>query len=117
MGKLGLPESYIGSPLGLVISDGEVISAPLFNKPALLVGNDGSLSIRRVNARSGMRVSGAGVMVEFNRNCYNPVTPGVGPCFYDLLFPRNELPGDGRTLLRLAGTQVIRDWNFDWLTG
>ena len=117
VGKLGLPESYIGSPLGLVISDGEVISAPLFNKPALLVGNDGSLSIRRVNARSGMRVSGAGVMVEFNRNCYNLVTPGVGPCFYDLLFPRNELPGDGRTLLRLAGTQVIRDWNFDWLTG
>ncbi|MEJ2343503.1 MAG: hypothetical protein P8Y10_15050, partial [Gemmatimonadales bacterium] len=35
LGKLGLPESYIGSPLGLIISDGEVICPPLFNKPAL----------------------------------------------------------------------------------
>ena len=107
VGKLGLPESYIGSPLGLIISDGEVICPPLFNKPALLVGNDGSLSIRRVNVRSGMRVSGAGVTVDFERSCYNAVTPGAGPCFYDLLFPRSELPGDGRTLVRLAGARVM----------
>ena len=107
VGKMGLPESYIGSPLGMVISDGEVICPPLFNKPALLVGNDGSLSIRRVNARSGMRVSGAGVTVDFERSCYNAVTPGAGPCFYDLLFPGSELPGDGRTLVRLAGAHVM----------
>ena len=107
VGKLGLPESYVGSPLGLIISDGEVICPPLFNKPALLVGNDGSLSIRRVNARSGMRVSGAGVTVDFKPSCYNAVTPGAGPCFYDLLFPGSELPGDGRTLVRLAGARVM----------
>ncbi len=107
VGKLGLPESYIGSPLGLIISDGEVICPPLFNKPALLVGTDGSLSIRRVNARSGMRVSGAGVTVDFERSCYNAVIPGAGPCFYDLLFPGSELPGDGRTLVRLAGARVM----------
>lgn len=107
VGKLGLPESYIGSPLGLIISDGEVICPPLFNKPALLVGNDGSLSIRRVNAGSGMRVSGAGVTVDFERSCYNAAIPGAGPCFYDLLFPGSELPGDGRTLVRLAGVRVM----------
>ena len=107
VGKLGLPESYIGSPLGLIISDGDVISPPLFNKPALLVGTDGSLSIRRVNAGSGMRVRGAGVTVHFERSGYNVVTPGAGPCFYDLLFPDNELPGDGRTLVRLAGAYVM----------
>ena len=107
VGKLGLPESYIGSPLGLIISDGEVICPPLFNKPALLVGKDDSLSIRRVSARSGMRISGAGVTVHFERSCYNAVTPGAGPCFYDLLFPGSELPGDGRTLVRLAGAQVM----------
>jgi len=107
VGKLGLPESYIGSPLGLVISDGVVICPPLFNKPALLVGKDGSVSIRRVNARSGMRVSGAGITVDFEPRSYNAVAPGAGPSFYDLLFPRNELPGDGRTLVRLAGARVM----------
>jgi hypothetical protein len=107
VGKLSLPESYIGSPLGLLISDGEVICPPLFNKPALLVRKDGSLSIRRVNAGSGMRVSAEGVTVGFERSCYNLVTPGAGPCIYDLLFPGSELPGDGRTLVRLAGAQVM----------
>ncbi|MBW2377455.1 MAG: hypothetical protein JRF55_15985 [Deltaproteobacteria bacterium] len=79
VGKLGLPESYIGSPLGLIISDGEVICPPLFNKPALLVKKDGSLSIRRVNAGSGMRVRAAGVTVDFDGTCYNAATPGAGP--------------------------------------
>ena len=37
VGKLGLPETYIGSPLGLLISEGKMSSAPLFNKPALLI--------------------------------------------------------------------------------
>ncbi|HSH52031.1 MAG TPA: glycosyltransferase, partial [Bacteroidales bacterium] len=36
VGKLGLPESYIGSPLGLLITGQKVLSAPLFNKPALV---------------------------------------------------------------------------------
>ena len=107
VGKLGLPESYIGSPLGLIISNGEVVCPPLFNKPALLVGKDDSLSIRRVSARSGMRVSGAGVTVDFEPSCYNALTPGAGPCFYDLLFPGSELPGDGRTVVRLAGARVM----------
>ena len=36
IGKLGLPEKYIGSPLSLIIKDGTVISLPLYNKPALI---------------------------------------------------------------------------------
>jgi hypothetical protein len=107
VGKLGLPESYIGSPLGLIISDEEVVCPPLFNKPALLVRTDGSLSIERVNAGSGMRVSGAGVTVGFKPSGYNMMTPGPEPCFYDLLFPESELPGNGRTLVRLAGAHVM----------
>ena len=106
VGKLGLPESYIGSPLGLIMSDGEVISPPLFNRPALLVGNDGSLSIRRVSVRSGIRVCGAGATVDFESGGHNAATPGAEPCFYDLLFPGGELPGNGRTLVRLAGARV-----------
>ena len=107
VGKLGLPESYIGSPLGLIISDGEAVCPPLFNKPALLIGKDDSLSIRRVNVRSGFRISGAGVSVDFEPGAYNSVVPGTGPCFYDLSFADRTIPGDGRTLVRLAGVRVM----------
>ncbi len=54
VGKLGLPESYIGSPLGLIISNGQLLSPPLFNKPAFLVGEDRALSIRRVSCELGL---------------------------------------------------------------
>ena len=34
VGKLGLPESYIGSPLGMIITEHKILSTPLFNKAA-----------------------------------------------------------------------------------
>ena len=107
VGKLGLAESYIGSPLGLIISERKIICPPLYNKPALLVCKDRSLAIRRVSARGGMRVSGAGVTMDFDPNAYNSIVPGAGPCYYDLLFGGHELPGDGRILVRLAGARVM----------
>ena len=51
VGKLGLPESYIGSPLGLLIADGKIISPPLFNKAALLIDKNGKLDICKVNSK------------------------------------------------------------------
>jgi glycosyltransferase involved in cell wall biosynthesis len=108
VGKLGLPETYIGSPLGLLVSKGEVVCPPLFNKPALLVDKDGSLSIRRVNVRAGLRVCGAGETVDFDPGGYNAEAPGSGPCYYDLLYGSDELPGDGRTLVRLAGVRIMQ---------
>jgi glycosyltransferase involved in cell wall biosynthesis len=108
VGKLGLPESYIGSPLGLIVTDGSVICPPLFNKPALLVDEDGSLSIRRVNVQAGLRVCGAGETVEFDADGYNMDAPGSAPCYYDLLYAGEELPGDGRTLVRLAGVRIMQ---------
>ncbi len=107
VGKLGLPESYIGSPLGLIISDSQVVCPPLFNKPALLVRSDGSLSIRRVHVGSGLSLSGAGETIHFEHPGYNATVPGPDPCFYDLLFPEGEFPGNGRTFVRLAGTSVM----------
>ena len=108
VGKLGLPESYIGSPLGLLVSEGRVVCPPLFDKPALLVDKDGALSIRRVNVRAGLRVGGAGETVDFDPDGCNAEAPGSGPCYYDLLYGGDELPGDGRTLVRLAGVRVMQ---------
>ncbi len=60
VGKLGLPEGYIGTPLGLLVCHGEVISPPLFNRPAMLVYDDGHLDIRRVSCLEGFTLVVAG---------------------------------------------------------
>ena len=107
VGKLGLPESYIGSQLGLIISGGRVLSPPLFNKPAFLVGEDGSLSIRRVSCAGGLRVQGRRTGVEFAPESRNLEVPPETPCFYDLLYRGQTLPGDGRTIVRLVGNRIM----------
>ena len=106
VGKLGIPEKFIGSPLGLIISEGRVIAPPLFNKPALMVLPDGRLQIQRVNCSQGITISGGGQRVEFSPEAYNPGQPPDFPCFYDLLFPEDRYPGDGRVLVRLAGNTI-----------
>ena len=108
VGKLGLPESYIGSPLGLLVSKGRVVCPPLFNKPALLVQKDGSLRISRVNVRAGLRVTGAGETVDFEPDGYNAESMGSEPCYYDLMYGGDELPGGERTLVRLAGVRIMQ---------
>jgi glycosyltransferase involved in cell wall biosynthesis len=107
VGKLGLPESYIGSPLGLIISSGRLLSPPLFNKPAFLVGEDGALSIRRVSCASGLRARAGRTTTEMGPDDRNLVEPGDGVCFYDLFFDAETLPGDGRTLVRLVGNRIM----------
>jgi exopolysaccharide biosynthesis protein len=107
VGKLGLSESYIGSPLGLIISDGRVLCPPLYGKPAFVVSADGRLSIRRVSAAGGLRVRCGGDSIEFGADAYDPETAPDGACYYDLLFSDDSFPGQGRTLVRLAGTRIM----------
>jgi hypothetical protein len=112
VGKLGLPESYIGSPLGLIISNGHVICPPLFNKPAFLVYPDGRLDIRRVSCSQGIFVSAGHHRFALGPAARNPQQPTPDKaCFYDLMWDEDTLPGHGRVLLRLAGSvikEVIR---------
>jgi glycosyltransferase involved in cell wall biosynthesis len=107
VGKLGLPESYIGSPLGLIISNGRLLSPPLFNKPAFLVGEDRSLSIRRVSCELGLTLRARRTIVELGPETRNLESPGTGPCFYDLFHDSPTLPGDGRSIVRLAGSRIV----------
>jgi hypothetical protein len=107
VGKLGLPESYIGSPLGLIISEGRVLSPPLFGKPAFIVGDDRSLGIRRVSCAEGLTVRAGRSVTDFPAESRNSPSPGKAPCFYDLLFPGETLPGDGRTIVRLVGNRIM----------
>jgi hypothetical protein len=107
VGKLGLPESYIGSPLGLIISNGRLVSPPLFNKPAFLVGEDRGLSIRRVSCELGLTLRASRTSVELGPETRNLENPGAGPCFYDLFHDAPTLPGDGRSLVRLVGNRIM----------
>ncbi len=107
VGKLGLPESYIGSPLGLIISHGRLLCPPLFNKPAFLVGEDRTLSIRRVSCELGLIVRAARTTLEFGPETRNLKNPIAGPCFYDLLHALPSLPGDGRSIVRLVGNRIM----------
>ena len=108
VGKLGLPESYIGSPLGLIISDFCVESPPLFNKPALLVHKNGKLSIGRVNCSDGLFLGKGKKKIEFTSKQYNVTKPNEQKwCFYDLLYDKEFIPARDRIIVRLAGNKVM----------
>ncbi|MEA3477333.1 MAG: phosphodiester glycosidase family protein [Bacteroidota bacterium] len=106
VGKLGLPETYIGSPLGLLISGGVMTSAPLFNKPALLVFKDGTIDIQRVNCRNGLRIGWKGHQITFDSQGYNNAGGERVQAYYDLLYTEDFIQGAGRTIIRLSGNVV-----------
>ncbi len=105
VGKLGLPETYIGSPLGLLIMDAKVFCPPLFNKPAFIIYKDGTIDIRKVNSSSGFNIKGAREEMVFTRDNYNKHSSSE-TCYYDLLYPQDEIKGNGNFIIRIAGNTV-----------
>ena len=107
VGKLGLPEKYIGSPLGLVIKDGEIISLPLYNKPAFTVDKNFEISIRQTQLNHGLTISSVdGDFLEFkpkDKNCQKPDCP----VYYNLLYPSEKILGKNRVIYRIAGNKII----------
>ncbi|MBT3235266.1 MAG: hypothetical protein HN353_04890 [Bdellovibrionales bacterium] len=108
VGKLGLPSDYIGSPLGLVVQNGEVLSLPLYNKAAMLISDQGEVTFKRVNLEQGLTVTFAsGEQVEFGVKTRNRKRVADGPLYYDLLHHEDSIPGRGRVIYRLVGNQII----------
>ncbi len=113
VGKLGISEDFIGSPLGLVITDGKLLSLPLFNKPALVFNKDGSIEIRSAHLMEGFKVQAEGhEEVSFSSSQRN-LESSEEAIFYDLLYEPYEIPGEGRTIYRFAGNQIIEVINED----
>ena len=104
VGKLGLPETYIGSPLGLLIMNNKVFCPPLFNKPAFVIYKNGDVDIRKVNSKAGFIVKGKQNIV-FAPNNYNSHS-NIEPCFYDLSYSEDSIKGNGHVILRVAGHTV-----------
>jgi hypothetical protein len=107
VGKLGLEESYIGSPLGLLVVDGKVRCPPLFNKPAICVDTKGGVDIRRVRCDKGLDVEALGHSVSFCERHYNTEEPTDEPAFYDLLYPQQSIAGCERIIYRLSGCRIM----------
>lgn len=106
VGKLGLPETYIGSPLGLLVTDHKLISPPLFNKAAFLIDETGKLDIKRVNSSGGITISDEENTIFIGPSGYNCSNPDPGPAYYDLLHNEERITGDGRVIVRLAGNVI-----------
>ena len=105
VGKLGLPETYIGSPLGLLIMNGKVVSLPLFNKPAFIIYKNGKTDIQQVNCGNGLVVSHEKHRMVFDKKNYNTHSP-ASPCYYDLLYPQATIEAGDSVIVRLAGNVV-----------
>ncbi len=105
VGKLGLPEAYIGSPLGLLIVNGRVRCPPLFNKPAFIIYKDGTIDILRVTCKNGFTLESKKGPMVFSFEGYN-VPLEAKPSFYDLNHKKELAVGDGQVIVRLAGNKV-----------
>ena len=108
IGKLSLPRRYIGTPLGLVITNGKVYSAPLFNKPAFLIYEDGTLDIKRVNCNKGVSITADGITLNFSSHILNLERNGDGLCFYNLNYKKKFINGKGRVIIKVAGNVIKR---------
>jgi glycosyltransferase involved in cell wall biosynthesis len=105
VGKLGLPETYIGSPLGLLIMNNKVFCPPLFNKPAFIIYKNGHVDIRKVNSKAGFTIKGKQSNLEFSAANYNKHSNSE-PCFYDLSYQSDTIQGNGNVIIRIAGNTV-----------
>lgn len=109
IGKLGLSQAYIGSPLGLIISNGQILSLPLFNKPAVLFSANGHIQIKRVTIRNGctlIHASDSTKRLRLSHKNYNRSHASDQMYFYDLLYEKGEILGDERIICRLSGRVV-----------
>ena len=111
VGKLGLSEDFIGSPLGLIIRDGKVLSPPLFNKAALLIDKESKADIQLVSSADGFRLSLGDKDFELTKEYYNLKDPAIidktDVCFYDLMFDEEVFYAKNRIVIRLSGNQII----------
>lgn len=105
VGKLGLPETYIGSPLGLLILNGRVKCPPLFNKPAFIIYKDGKIDIKRVSSCGGFKVYTDTEQVLFEADSYNQVIDSK-PSFFDIHHDEDHFISKGAVVIRIAGNTV-----------
>ena len=85
---------HVGTPFGLCVKDGFVARPPLYNREALLVKNDGTVSVRNMDVTE--------LEMEINGQVY---TPGKNCTVYTRP-QRMHTPADTNRALVVIGTRV-----------
>ncbi len=100
-----LSEIYDYQPLGLVISAGKVLAPPQHNRMALVVHQNETIELKRVNCSQGLSVKKGKYSLSFGADAYN--NSEASTAYFDALFEGNEIPVyKGNVLVYLAGNQI-----------
>lgn len=106
VGKLGLPEDYIGSPLGLVCTNGKIVALPLYNKAGFIIKKDGKIEIKRLNLQEGLTIIKGSSRLVLGKEARN-LKSLEKPIYYDLLWEDKSIPAENRIIYRFMGNKVI----------
>ncbi len=111
VGRLGLTEDYIGTPVGLVIHNGKILSLPLYNHPVIAFGKEGKIIIQRFSLPAGkIWVEGQIVQsaISWNETQINPSLDHLSlenVAVYNLLYDQKVSIKD-RVLLTICGNKI-----------
>ncbi|MCK4521602.1 MAG: phosphodiester glycosidase family protein [Nanoarchaeota archaeon] len=111
IGKLGLPERYIGTPMGLIIKKNKVKSLPLYNKPVFAVTKQGSVIIKRTKLDFGCSIkikNKKSPSIEWTKDMINNENNKGDIIIYDLLCDQQVINAKGRVILQLAGDRIAK---------
>ncbi len=114
VGKLALSEKYIGSPLGLLIKNGQLLSLPLFNKPVLSFLDSGKISIKEASLAQGFSVSEFSAsdaeedaVYTFKASGHNQLIDKT-PCYFDLMFEAETVFNENHVFYYISGNTIIK---------
>lgn len=109
VGKLGLSEESIGTPLGLVISRGRVMSLPLFNRPAFGVTKRGKVIIEKVCFNfSGKLSFKNGQTIVWDKHNINNSKSKSGISVYTPMSGFETISRKNCSLVVISGKKVIK---------
>lgn len=112
VGKLGLTEEYIGTPLGLAIHQGKILSLPLYNRPVLALKKNGGILIKRLSLTAGklwVEEDGKRSFVSWRKQQINPALEELVEekvAVYNLLFDQ-KVPLKNRVLVTTCGKKIV----------
>lgn len=110
VGKLNLPEDFVGIPLGFVVSKNKVLSLPLYNHPVFGVKKSGEIIIDTLKLDfSGKILKGQKVIFSWEKSCINPlVLPSDKVAVYTPLSGLEKIPASNRILVILGGKKILK---------
>jgi hypothetical protein len=130
VGKLALSEKYIGSPLGLLIKNGRLLSLPLFNKPVLCFLKSGKITIKEAGLKHGFTLGKMDEELDdelddelnddelddelnkesvftFESTGHNNLSD-KNICYFDLMFEKKTIFNENHTFYYLSGNRIIK---------